>query len=206
MWEHHSTVGKLVETMKMVWARHLDRRDHPASGGRAQRGARWDTKVADFQCAWLLLLYCGVARANFCIRTVRPGLTEEFSRHEEQIWRCAPSPELRQRHHPPVRKQRRRCTRSRSFGAEECDDVAPCRTLGQLGRHHQDGYERHPEVAESIFEAVEARNQAPSIVAINNNVSCRCPQWKLQPLWMKSRTKPRVGWQALASCAVESSL
>ena len=31
-------------------------------------------------------------------------------------------------------------------------------------------HERHPEVAESILEVVEARTQAPSIVAINNSV------------------------------------
>ena len=41
------------------------------------------------QCAWLLLLYCGAARANFYIRTVRPELTAAFSRgHDEQIWQC----------------------------------------------------------------------------------------------------------------------
>ena len=51
-------------------------------------------------------------------------------------------------------------------------------------------HERHPEVAESILEAVEAHNQAPSIVAINNTVESLVA---------------RVEWQAVASHAVESS-
>ena len=46
-------------------------------------------EVQDLQCAWLLLLNCGAARANFYIRTVRPELTAAFSRrHDEQIWQC----------------------------------------------------------------------------------------------------------------------
>ena len=62
-------------------------------------------------------------------------------------------------------------------------------------------------MAESIFEVVEVRNQARTAsVATNNSVenlvatgftlqvgrSCRGPQWKLQPMWMKNRTSP--GW------------
>ena len=64
------------------------------------------TEVKDLQCAWLLLLYCGAARAYFYFSTVRRELSEEFSqRHDEQIRRCfctiagvaaeAPSPSSR---------------------------------------------------------------------------------------------------------------
>ena len=43
-------------------------------------------EVQDLQCAWLLLLYCGAARANFYIRTIRPELTANFPRsHDDQI-------------------------------------------------------------------------------------------------------------------------
>ena len=46
-------------------------------------------EVQDLQCAWLLLLYCGAARANFYIRTIRPELTANFARsHDDQIWQC----------------------------------------------------------------------------------------------------------------------
>ena len=45
--------------------------------------------VKDLQCAWLILLYCGVSRANFFIRAVSPDCSLQFAtRHEAQIWRC----------------------------------------------------------------------------------------------------------------------
>ena len=46
---------------------------------RAQQTLPRNSGVKDFQCAWLLFLYCGVARANFQFRTVHPELTKEFS-------------------------------------------------------------------------------------------------------------------------------
>ena len=46
-------------------------------------------RVKDLQCAWLILLYCGVSRAIFFIRAVSPDHSLQFAqRHEEQIWRC----------------------------------------------------------------------------------------------------------------------
>ena len=46
-------------------------------------------ELKDLQCAWLLLLFCGVARANFFIRTIGPALSHSFAtRHDAQIWRC----------------------------------------------------------------------------------------------------------------------
>ena len=45
--------------------------------------------VKDLQCAWLILLCCGVTRATFHVRSVRPDLTENFAeQHDEQVWRC----------------------------------------------------------------------------------------------------------------------
>ena len=121
-------------------------------------------EVKDLQCAWLLLLYCGVARANFYLRTVRPELTEEFSQmHDEQIWRCF-------LHH------RRSCARG-TISQFESSDV-PCHSQQRSGVEECDRlrhvahwaswadtikvHERHPEVAESILEAVEGHNQAPT--------------------------------------------
>ena len=46
-------------------------------------------ELMDLQCAWLLLLFYGVARANSFLRTVSPALSHLFAtRHDEQIWRC----------------------------------------------------------------------------------------------------------------------
>ena len=179
-------------------------------------------EVKDLQCAWLLLLYCGAARANFYLRTVRPELTEEFSqRHDEQIWRCfctiagvapeAPSPSSRAVTSLPLAAGGlglRSATRLRHVAhwASWADTIKMV-------------HERHPEVAESILEAVEGHNQAPSIVAINNSVENLVATGFTPPSWEElSRStleapapvdeepnQPRAGWQAVASRAVESS-
>ena len=45
--------------------------------------------IKDLQCAWLVLLYCAGARANFSIRTVSPSLSHAFAtQHDAQIWSC----------------------------------------------------------------------------------------------------------------------
>ena len=43
--------------------------------------------VKDLQCAWLILLRCGVSRTNFSIRAVNPDSLQFATRHEAQIWR-----------------------------------------------------------------------------------------------------------------------
>ena len=46
--------------------------------------------VKDPQSAWLLLLHCASARANYMLRSVDPDRTGEFARaHDEGIWQCA---------------------------------------------------------------------------------------------------------------------
>ena len=45
--------------------------------------------VRDVQSAWLLLLHCAQARANFLLRAVRPEAVEEFAtRHDRGLWWC----------------------------------------------------------------------------------------------------------------------
>ena len=41
------------------------------------------------QAAWLLLVHCAGARANYIARVVEPGTAEDFCRaHDERLWRC----------------------------------------------------------------------------------------------------------------------
>ena len=41
------------------------------------------------QSAWLLLVFCAAARANFFLRSVTPGETSAFAtRHDDQMWSC----------------------------------------------------------------------------------------------------------------------
>ena len=45
-------------------------------------------KVPDVQSAWLLLLHCASACANYQLRVVRPGLVESFAEsHDQGLWR-----------------------------------------------------------------------------------------------------------------------
>ena len=99
-------------------------------------------ELMDLQCAWLLLLFCGVARANFFLRTVSPALSHSFAtRHDEQIWRCfstlvglgtdAVCHSAKITASLPLGNWR--------FGAPQCNETQIRRALGELGRHHQDG-------------------------------------------------------------------
>ena len=45
--------------------------------------------IFDVQSAWLLLLHCASARANYQLRTVRPSAVEGFARaHDAGLWQC----------------------------------------------------------------------------------------------------------------------
>ena len=45
--------------------------------------------MQDLQSAWMILLHCAAARANYQIRCVSPGGAAQFARyHDEQIWEC----------------------------------------------------------------------------------------------------------------------
>ena len=82
-------------------------------------------ELVDLQRAWLLLLFYGVARANFFLRTNCPALSHSFAtRHDAQILHSSGS-------WP-------RCSLSLSAGsAVQRNSDSP--RIGELGRHHQDG-------------------------------------------------------------------
>ena len=45
--------------------------------------------VPDLQCAWLILLFCAAARANYLLRVVHPSWSEAFAvRHDAALWKC----------------------------------------------------------------------------------------------------------------------
>ena len=179
-------------------------------------------EVQDLQCAWLLLLCCGAARANFYIRTVRPELTAAFSRgHDEQIWQCfcgllrigpdAVAPSAKAAATLPLaagglglRSALR--LREAAHWASWADTISMVRA-------------RHPEIAEVILRAVEARDEVPSVLAITRSVDSLADVGFVPPSWAElareavhpptaedgEPNQPRVGWQAVAGRAVESS-
>ena len=45
--------------------------------------------VADVQAAWLILLHCAQAKANFLVRVVRPDAVRSFAqRHDDGLYQC----------------------------------------------------------------------------------------------------------------------
>ena len=45
--------------------------------------------VPDLQCAWLILLFCSAAGANYLLRVVHPSWSEAFAvLHDVAVWKC----------------------------------------------------------------------------------------------------------------------
>ena len=45
--------------------------------------------MPDLQCAWLLLTFCGVPRANHLLRVLPPSISAPYARcHDDAIWEC----------------------------------------------------------------------------------------------------------------------
>ena len=46
-------------------------------------------QLDDLQCAWLLLTFCGVPRANHFLRVLPPSIVTPYARrHDDAIWTC----------------------------------------------------------------------------------------------------------------------
>ena len=178
--------------------------------------------VQDLQCAWLLLLYCGAARANFYIRTIRPELTANFARsHDDQIWHCfcrllrigpdAVAPSAKAATSLPLAAGG--LGLRSAFRLREAAHWASWADTMKMVRA------RHPEVAETILQAIEARDEVPSVQAINQSLESLVDVGFAPPTWEELATEivhppnvedrepnqPRVGWQAQAAREVESS-
>ena len=46
-------------------------------------------RILALQCAWLLLLFCAPARANYLLRVLPPSQSESFATvHDSSVWNC----------------------------------------------------------------------------------------------------------------------
>ena len=177
--------------------------------------------IQDLQCAWLVLLFCEAARANFFIRTVSPNLSHAFAaQHDAQIWSCF-------------------CTLvGVDPGAIACSAKAASNlplAMEGLGlrsavklRHAAywaswaDAIKmiaaRHPEIAGTIIRAVHAGFEAPSVQAIVTSQRCLerdgfvCPSWEDLATGEvgaaleedEDPNQPRACWQSKAARKVEA--
>ena len=174
--------------------------------------------IKELQCAWLVLLYCAGARANFYIRTVSPSLSHAFAtQRDTQIWRCF-------------------CALvGVDPGAIACSAKAAADlplAMGGLGlrsavklRHaaHWASWadaiqmiaERHPEIAGTIVRAIHTEHEVPGVQAIVTSVEADgfvCPSWEdlatgevsASPEEDEDPNQPRAGWQSKAAREVEA--
>ena len=139
--------------------------------------------VPDLQCAWLILMFCAAARANYFLRVVHPGSSEEFARqHDAAIWQVF-------------------LQLSNITDGHETRDLAslPCRHGGlglrSAARGAQAAYwsswadslpmirKRHPEVADAIMFAIVRRGGGAHIEAARHcwehlqGVGFDAPEW-----------------------------
>ena len=163
--------------------------------------------VENLQSAWFLLVCGAAARANFFLRSVSPGQISTFvSHHDDQMWACLST---------LLRIDPASVTHSSRIGA-----TLPLR-LGGLGfssavslRHAAHGaswadcirmkHQRHPIVARTIIEAVEANDPAQAAQGV---VSSAIPSWDGKdpdhgPVEEEDASQPRFGRQKDAAAAV----
>ena len=180
--------------------------------------------VKDLQCAWLILLYCGVSSANFFIRAVSPECSLQFAeRHEAKIWRCLTTlvgvlPDA------ISESARAIATLPLSSGGLGCRSSVRLRhaahwaswadSIKMIG-------ERHPEVAATILRAVDDNNGSRSIEAINSCTRRLEEAGFVAPDWVQLASgevqapdvldeeepnQPRKGWQAAVSRVVDDTI
>ena len=88
--------------------------------------------VNDLQCAWFILLYCGVSRANFFIRVVRLLSTSRRETRGAKSGVASPLWSQRQYQNPPGPSPRCPCLQE-VWGAATVSDRGTQRT-GPVGR------------------------------------------------------------------------
>ena len=174
--------------------------------------------VSDLQCAWLILLFCASARANYLLRVVHPSWSQGFATtHDNAVWNClcglldiAGTQQMRDRASISLSKGGlgiRSATRDRdsAFWASWADALPTIR-------------ERHPSVADQFCVALQRGDGG---FHMGEAASCRerlmergfdCPEWGdvargLQP-GQVSLDDPlpgvaRRGWQRGAAQHIE---
>ena len=125
--------------------------------------------VPDTQSAWALLLHCANARANYCLRVVRPDVAEDFAHaHNAGLWQCLSdilrvSPDLCDR----LSKDSSSLPLSMGgLGLRNAVRTSVPAFWASWADSLQMVHERHPVVAERIVEVLEGRGNTPTLRAV----------------------------------------
>ena len=174
-------------------------------------------EVPDTQSAWLLLSFCAAARANFFLRAVNLEYAEQFaSSHDEGVWLClcrilqiSPSCHAQEVSSLPLWKG--------GLGLRSALRTLPAAHWASWADAVKMVKERHPEVADIILGALETGAESNSTQALLRCARILHDSGFESPSWAElaeGRTpgsddeeedpcQPRVGWQKLASSAIE---
>ena len=122
--------------------------------------------VPDLQSAWLLLLRCALARANYLLRVVEPQAVAEYARsHDDGIWQCLCtilhiSPDLS----PDTRSAANLPLVHGGVGLRSACRVSVAACWASWADCLPMMYARHPHVAERFIVQLEG-SQTPSLGA-----------------------------------------
>ena len=121
--------------------------------------------VLDLQCAWLLLLFCAPARANYLLRVVHPSCSDAFARaHDTSVWNSV-SPVVRHPQHARDDGQSRDVFSKRRVGVAERLRGTRSAHIGPVGPMHcpQSGSGILPSLTR-LCVALQHGDEGPHIV------------------------------------------
>ena len=178
--------------------------------------------IQDLQCAWLLLLYCGVARANFFLRTTSPDLSLDFAtRHDSQIWDCFCSlvgvdpATVQWSSHAAASLP----LAAGGLGLRSAVKLRHAAHWASWADSMKMVNDRHPEIARIILDAIHDESNADGIQALLSSAASVRDADFTPPSWDDLATgtaeeeaqhgevepnQPRHGWQSRAGPEVES--
>ena len=122
--------------------------------------------VGDLQSAWLILLHCAAARANYLLRVVEPQSVAAYARaHDEGIWSCLCTLlNISPLQDEIIRSWESAIGDGRAGPPQRC--TGECLgLLGKLGRLLAHDLCQNPEVARSFVQQLQGHPETPFLSA-----------------------------------------
>ena len=172
--------------------------------------------MEDLQAAWLLLLFCAQAKANFLLRSVHPDSTLQYAtRHDNRCWECL-CRILRVSSEVGITSQQIASLPSQLevWGLHSAVLVRHAAYWSSWADCVHMVNKRHPQISRSILRSIATDNPPHHIDGVSiSEAALRLsgfhpPSWEelaegLRPgrraIEDEDRTQPRFGWQKLAA-------
>ena len=172
--------------------------------------------MQDVQAAWLLLLFCASARANYWLRTVQPEFTEDFGRmHDENVFRCLSRMLQIESLPEDVRAATSLPLTLGGLGVGSAMRIRDAAHWGSWADCLEMVQARHPQVADDIIRGIvsRARGCLSSVACtVLQEVGVEVPSWEALAAGERPEdtsgeerepSEPKHGWQKFASTTVQ---